>query len=431
MKNSFGLFVLVAASISVPHALAQPSAFDQARESEAKEKILNDDVLPRVSDPSSESEAQLHDDVKFNFSAIREKTAVSASVGIRKGDFLFDVTATGEVNEKVEEVELANLDGIASGFSYAVGVSRLWFNVELPDADALESVCREYAEARFGGSVPKGFCDVIVDDETLVAAEGVSEGAASAFRATFLKVPEGCCDEDAVQAATRRKGHEKAVCVKYADARFSVGKAPHGFCNSPDLGLLVPTSGISAEEAEGFNKKMDSLIDRGTVWILGARYKGNRKTFKVADSMTLEEDSFAKNGRAISLSGSLLTKQDNFWSLSYVNEDAYKGGTAKEICIPFDIEDSLICKSVVLEQPTEKKTDRGVLEFRRFFGSSFAISPKVAHNFDDDVTGAELPLYFLKGKDGALSGGIKATWRSDTRDLSLGAFVGTPLKLGG
>ena len=279
--------------------------------------------------------------------------------------------------------------------------------------------------------MPRGFCDVIVDDETLVAAEGVSEAAAAAFRESFSRVPEGCCEESEAATARRIRAHERAVCVRYADARFGAGRAPEGFCTDPNLDLLVPTSGISKDEVAELGARMDALIDRGTVWALGVRYKGNRRSFDVADPMTLEEESISKNGRAVSLSASILTKGDNFWSLSYVNETAHKAGKSQEICVPFDIENSLVCDSVVLEEPAEKETERGVLEFRRFVSSSFALSLKVAHNFDDDVTGVELPLYFLKSKEGGLIGGIKATWRSDTDDFALGAFVGTALKLAG
>lgn len=56
--------------------------------------------------------------------------------------------------------------------------------------------------------------------------------------------------------------------------------------------------------------------------------------------------------------------------------------------------------------------------------SLLAVSPLVSYDTSEDVWGAELPIYFIPGKDDSLTGGIKVGYRSDKKDVTFGLFIG-------
>lgn len=58
-------------------------------------------------------------------------------------------------------------------------------------------------------------------------------------------------------------------------------------------------------------------------------------------------------------------------------------------------------------------------------GLGFAVSRDLVAK----ATSVEIPIYLVADKDGKLSGGLKAGWRSDTKDSSLSVFVGVPFSL--
>ncbi|MGH8239324.1 MAG: hypothetical protein ACREXP_20215, partial [Steroidobacteraceae bacterium] len=74
------------------------------------------------------------------------------------------------------------------------------------------------------------------------------------------------------------------------------------------------------------------------------------------------------------------------------------------------------------------------LEFR-WGTNNFGVAPIVIRDFDEKVTGVELPLFLVhdepsEGQAGPLTGGVKLGWRSDTDDITVGLFIGASLALG-
>lgn len=403
-------------SLLVLIAMAAASQVDPRQEAQ-----MNELVQPKLNDPSSESDMQLEDDFKFNLSAIRDKTSVTASVGFRKKDFVFNIQGIGPIGEKADDAQLANLDGINAGFNFSVGFSYIFFDAQPPNQDKIKNICLAYAEKRFGGTVPDGFCN-LVKDTTFVEFRGVSAEEAESYRHS-MRLAAGI-DEEA-----RRKNEMTRICKSYAKARFGENLSADDFCKELNPEKLVASEGISKKDAEGFLAQSYTAVDRGTVWVAGARFEGNRVNFNFADPESLEETKEIRNGRAFVASVGLLTESDNFFALHLRNETSYQGGKKSEICVPFG-DENLQCKDLVLGAPTEKDREVATFEYRRFFGESFAINPKASYVFDDDTTKVEFPLYFLRGKGGLL-GGLKVEWNSDDKDIEVGAFVGTALKLAG
>lgn len=79
--------------------------------------------------------------------------------------------------------------------------------------------------------------------------------------------------------------------------------------------------------------------------------------------------------------------------------------------------------------PADDDKDIVSAEYRQRFGG-FAMSMKVSQDFNNDVTGIDLPIYLVPNKDKALIGGLRLGWRSDTDDVTASVFVGTPFSFG-
>jgi hypothetical protein len=108
---------------------------------------------------------------------------------------------------------------------------------------------------------------------------------------------------------------------------------------------------------------------------------------------------------------------------------AYQGAPETEVCSPLTGTLSLQCGKRVLRAPFRQASEIIGGEVRKFFNSRFAITARLNHDLKDDVTGLEVPLYFVRNSDGGLTGGISIGWRSDTDAVIASAFVGQVLAL--
>jgi hypothetical protein len=90
----------------------------------------------------------------------------------------------------------------------------------------------------------------------------------------------------------------------------------------------------------------------------------------------------------------------------------------------------LTCKKGAGGPPSKTERDLVSAEYRQGFGKNFALSFKLSYDARNDVTGADLPLYFVKDGNGGLSGGVRFGWRSDTDDTMAAIFIGAPLPFG-
>jgi len=63
-------------------------------------------------------------------------------------------------------------------------------------------------------------------------------------------------------------------------------------------------------------------------------------------------------------------------------------------------------------------------EARRNFGFA-GVGLTSTYDFEARVLGLELPLYFVKDKDGKFIAGIKGGWRDDNHDFFASVFVST------
>jgi hypothetical protein len=169
-------------------------------------------------------------------------------------------------------------------------------------------------------------------------------------------------------------------------------------------------------------------IDPGTVLLLGGRYKVGRKTFDYVNPATLDDASEAHTGWALAFGGAVITRNNILFGAGYRREVRFSDGSAPvDLCLPLGVGGATTCSAdVILGAPRRGKANQFYGEVRKFFGA-IALSPRITADFTSDVTGIDVPLYFLKNTSGGFTGGVRVGWRSDRKGLTVVGFVGQVL----
>lgn len=94
------------------------------------------------------------------------------------------------------------------------------------------------------------------------------------------------------------------------------------------------------------------------------------------------------------------------------------------------------CLEGALGRPTRSETNIASFELRHRFSLlngdnqiPVAIAPQVTYDFDKKEYGIDVPVYLTQNKEGKLNGGIRFGYRSDTKDVGAGLFIGVPFQL--
>ena len=89
-----------------------------------------------------------------------------------------------------------------------------------------------------------------------------------------------------------------------------------------------------------------------------------------------------------------------------------------------------VCSDKRIGAPTE--TEKTVVYFdygKRFLSNKGAMKLKISRDLDSDITGVELPIWYVRDDKGALSGGVQFDWNDKEDDLSIAVFIATPFEL--
>ncbi len=152
-------------------------------------------------------------------------------------------------------------------------------------------------------------------------------------------------------------------------------------------------------------------------------------TFNFAVAETLERRQEKHDGYSGTISAGWLPVVSPlpYVGLSFTYEDSFEGKVKQQVCEPFGPVGSLRCQSLALGAPGRVEKQLLQLESRRFFPrATAAIGLRLTRDFENDVTGAELPVWVLRNDSGLLNGGVAVGWRSDTEAWTFSAFVGSP-----
>jgi hypothetical protein len=89
-----------------------------------------------------------------------------------------------------------------------------------------------------------------------------------------------------------------------------------------------------------------------------------------------------------------------------------------------------VCSDKRIGAPTETEKTVLFLDYgRRFMSNKGAMRLKVSRDLDNDITGVELPVWYVRDDKGALSGGVQFDWNDMEDDLGISVFIATPFEL--
>lgn len=114
------------------------------------------------------------------------------------------------------------------------------------------------------------------------------------------------------------------------------------------------------------------------------------------------------------------------FTLSLKYQRSFKPGTAGTVCgAILPPASTVTCVDGSVGEPSRVTKKIVALEARRQF-AGLGLGITISRDFEAKVTGVELPIVLVKDADGKFTGGVKLGWRSDTRDKTVGLFVGVP-----
>jgi len=193
--------------------------------------------------------------------------------------------------------------------------------------------------------------------------------------------------------------------------------------------LSRPSCDIGDLSAGGRAEMRRLLKYDDTPMYLGASVFVGQREFEFLDSSFAEQSEDHRNLSASFRIGAF-SRTFGFGFLSWAYQEQHKpGSAARNLCLPLAGTTGLQCAETVLGPPTKQTSSIVAAELRHFFSGSLGVAPSVKRDFKAKVTSISLPLYFLRGKEGGLTGGVRSNWRSDTSSLSVSVFVGTSLTL--
>jgi hypothetical protein len=118
------------------------------------------------------------------------------------------------------------------------------------------------------------------------------------------------------------------------------------------------------------------------------------------------------------------------FKIAYSREHSFEPQESRNLCIPASIGSSgtLECDDLIVGAPTVSNKNIMSVEQSASFEGNLGYRLKISRDIDSNVTGYDLPLYFLPNGDGGVGGGLRVGYRTDRKHATISVFVGV-LKL--
>lgn len=162
-------------------------------------------------------------------------------------------------------------------------------------------------------------------------------------------------------------------------------------------------------------------------WTIGASGKVGRKDYSYIDTAAFKQSDASKTVMSAALFAGYVPNDRLMLTAKAEVQRKYKEGDETVFCRSL-AGSAIECLNGAAGAPP--RTTAKILTLgSRYLGEGFALAPTISYDWSSKVRGLDLPLYLLgagDGKPGRLSGGVGASWRSDTRDTALYVFVGSP-----
>jgi hypothetical protein len=213
------------------------------------------------------------------------------------------------------------------------------------------------------------------------------------------------------------------ICDRVFEAmKKQTGKAPDrkGGCDMAEVRKYSPG------DVDAFDNAFWDYDS--TSWMWGASAKAGYQNFDFVDASTAKKGKQDETpwsiggyvGYSPSTSRTLLSTQFQY-------QHAFKEGKNGTVC-PASTGGAVTCATGAIGNP--EKVTKKILSLEGRMATAWAgLGLTIDRDFAAGVWGAELPIHFIKDKDGKFSGGVKWGWRSDTHVSSFNVFVGATFGL--
>jgi len=167
-----------------------------------------------------------------------------------------------------------------------------------------------------------------------------------------------------------------------------------------------------------------------TVWIWGINAKGGYKDFDYFQSPDLSKVTVRKSPWSAGAFASYAPPDvESIAIATFKVQQAYEDAKTKTLCPAVSTGAVVQCVSGPIGLPVEKRKQLLTLELRHRFTEGLAASLSGTRDFKNKVSGVALPIYFVGNGSGALTGGIRFDWSTDTHKTSVGLFIGQAFQL--
>ncbi|HEX4966548.1 MAG TPA: hypothetical protein VF173_37410 [Thermoanaerobaculia bacterium] len=170
------------------------------------------------------------------------------------------------------------------------------------------------------------------------------------------------------------------------------------------------------------------FADDGWLVSAGIEPKVGYKKFSFLEAATLNKMSDSKQPLSIeAFFGGMPAHWNTLITGGFNYQQGFKDADSGTLCPPSSAGGPVACKTGPIGKPVSDDAELLYIELRRRIGSVGA-SLKFTYDFKQDLTGVDLPISFVKDKDGNLTGGVRAGW-TKTGHWQAGIFAGTAFKL--
>jgi hypothetical protein len=184
---------------------------------------------------------------------------------------------------------------------------------------------------------------------------------------------------------------------------------------------------------------MKRYFPRRNAWYFSLKGDVGPETFKFVDATTFADDKETRWSASGSVVVGLLTARNVYIAGRLRYDHAYEAAKTQAVCSIGTADSKTSCPQKVVGEPTATTLKVTEAEIRRYLkvvsGLNVGASWILRRDWEEKTTSVEFPLYFVKDKDGGLSGGVSIgyVWSrgSDSTGARFTVFVAQAFALGG
>jgi hypothetical protein len=207
--------------------------------------------------------------------------------------------------------------------------------------------------------------------------------------------------------------------------------------NAAETGLQIEACSLATLEADkqrgaAATAAIHKYFPRRAAWFVSLKGDVGTETFKFLDAETFAESKPRKWSPSGSIIVGFLTPQNLYVSGAIRFEKSYKASDTQATCTITALSVQAACPIAVVGAPTVGTPKVTEAEVRRYLplpdSHNLGVSAILRRDWDTKDTSVELPIFFVKDKDGGLSGGVSVGYlwspKPDNQGPRFTVFVG-------